>query len=340
MNYAIAKRDANTPNGRDTYIHEIQEDRVLTAEEECELAFAIKRGDQAARDRMIRMNLRLVVKIAHDFEHRGLSLEDLVQEGNLGLIRAVRDFDPTRGTRFSTYASNWIKQAIRHALINTTPLVRIPSHMVGLLNKWRRAERKLAKELGRAASDVEIARELGITDAQMSLVEYARRARQVRLESASSEEGGWTVESSPDRHDSPEVEVDRADERRFILKRLDRLEQRDRMIIIFRYGLGGREEMKLREIGEKLGVTREWIRKIEHRTLQQLRDGDWSADHPDSSGAQTPGPVDEPATPARSSRRNRSVNHTRRQEKWSETSRNTQTSPVGKSRSRTSQAVA
>src|SRR5262249_40556078 len=121
------------------YLREIQSDALLTADEERELAEAIARGDRDARARLIRANLRLVVKIARDYDGRGLSMDDLVGEGNLGLIRAAEQFDPRYGTRFSTYAAYWIKQSIRHALINTTAMIRLPAHMVVLLTKWHRA---------------------------------------------------------------------------------------------------------------------------------------------------------------------------------------------------------
>src|SRR5207253_3748621 len=131
-----------------------------TSAEECELAGAIAGGDLDARARMIRCNLRLVVKIARDFAGRGIVLDDLIGEGNLGLIRAAEEFDPRFGTRFSTYASYWIKQSIRQALINTTATIRLPAHMIGLLTRWRRAERALGREAGRAPTFDEVASHL------------------------------------------------------------------------------------------------------------------------------------------------------------------------------------
>src|SRR5262245_47819249 len=131
-------KDCAVPTSLQLYLREIKDDPLLTAAEECALAEAIARGDHEAKARMVQANLRLVVKIARDYVGRGLVLDDLIGEGNLGLIRAAEDFDPRFGTRFSTYASYWIKQAIRHALINTTATIRLPAHMVGLLTKWRR----------------------------------------------------------------------------------------------------------------------------------------------------------------------------------------------------------
>lgn len=260
----------------DFYLSQIKDDRLLTAQEECLLAEAIARGDKNARNRMIQTNLRLVVKIARDYRGRGLTLEDLVGEGNLGLIRAVEDYDPKFGTRFSTYASHWINQAILHALTNTTSTIRIPAHMVGLLTKWKRMERALSKEQGQAPTDEQIASALGISDAQRSLVNHARRANQLRLESASAEDTGWSADATPDIRESLDSDIDKNDERRFILKRLDRLEDRERVIVTLRYGLEGEDPLTLKQVGSQLGVTREWVRKIEIRALEKLKEENFS----------------------------------------------------------------
>ncbi len=177
----LQAKDCNVPNTLNLYLREIREDRLLSAAEEQALAEAIARGDRDARTRMIQANLRLVVKIARDYVGRGLVLDDLIGEGNLGLIRAAEEFNPRFGTRFSTYASYWIKQAIRHALINTTPTIRLPAHMVGLLTKWRRAERALTREFGHAPSSEQIAVSLGLTDSQRGLVEKARLRQPVAI---------------------------------------------------------------------------------------------------------------------------------------------------------------
>ena len=156
----------------------------LSTQQEHELAARIANGDREARNRLVQANLGLVGTIAREFRGRGLAFEDLVAEGNLGLIRAAQDFDPRFGTRFSTYAAYWIKEAIRHALINTTSTIRLPAHMVGLLTKWRRAERALSREAGRAASFDEIASSLQLSEAQKTLVTRALDARRLRLESS------------------------------------------------------------------------------------------------------------------------------------------------------------
>ena len=238
------------------------------------LAEAIARGTAQARTRMIQANLRLVVKIAQEYVGRGIVLDDLIGEGNLGLIRAAEEFDPRFGTRFSTYASYWIKQAIRHALINTTSTIRLPAHMVGLLTKWRRAERVLCREAGRTPSFDEIASFLGLTEAQKVLVAKAQQARQLKLESGvAGDADPW---SPDDSHGSARHARFAARGRRrtrpSCSRRLDRLDARERAILALRYGLEGELPLTLKEIGRRLGVTREWVRKIELRALRKLDD--------------------------------------------------------------------
>ena len=213
-------------NSLQVYLKEIRDESLLTAAEECALAEAIAPGDNDARTRMIQANLRLVVKIARDYVGRGMVLDDLIGEGNLGLIRAAEEFEPRFGTRFSTYASYWIKQAIRHALINTTSTIRLPAHMVGLLTKWRRAERALCRETGPRAQ----LRRGGVvpralTETQKSLVAKAHQARQLKLESGiAAETGRWSPVGSSGQYASPDALLEAEDERRILLRRLDRLD--------------------------------------------------------------------------------------------------------------------
>ena len=149
MNKTTRRRTSSVQNPLETYLREINETSLLSAREEKELARRIAQGDVAARDRMVRANLRLVVNIARGYSGKGLPLQDLIEEGNLGLLRAVEGFDPDMDTRFSTYASYWIKQSIKRALINSAKTIRIPAYMVELLSKWRRATAKLSDTLGR-----------------------------------------------------------------------------------------------------------------------------------------------------------------------------------------------
>jgi RNA polymerase primary sigma factor len=269
-------KDGNSSSPLSVYLRQIKDDPLLSAAEERSLAEAIARGDRDARARMIRANLRLVVKIARDYVGRGLVLDDLIGEGNLGLIRAAEEFDPQFGTRFSTYASYWIKQAIRHALTNTTATIRLPAHMVGLLTRWRRAERVLCRELGAPPSAEQVAVALGLTESQQVLVERARRASHLRHERRRNGEESrtWSPDESPDIHsEPPDALLEADDERRSLLRRLEqRLDERERTIVTLRFGLEGEVPMTLQEVGQRLGVTREWVRRIEMRAVRKLDD--------------------------------------------------------------------
>jgi RNA polymerase primary sigma factor len=280
--------DASQTLGR--YLDEIRGDALLSADEERWLAAAIARGDKEARTRLIRHNLRLVVRIARDYSGRGLTLDDLVGEGNLGLIRAAEEFDPGFGVRFSTYASYWIKQAIRHALLNTTATIRLPAHMVGLLTKWRRAEKALRRDLGRDPSPERVADALGLSPAQRVMVESAFRAKRLRLDtdrSRDEDDGVWSSDEAVDGHAAPELAVEDAEIRDEVRRRLSRLDDRERTIVALRFGLDGHAPLTLKEIGLRLGVTREWVRKIEARAVRKLDDRDGSGGLMTSMAART-----------------------------------------------------
>jgi RNA polymerase primary sigma factor len=265
-------KNASAANSLQVYLKEIREESLLSAAEECELADAIARGDNDARTRMIQANLRLVVKIARDYLGRGMVLDDLIGEGNLGLIRATAEFQPRFGTRFSTYASYWIKQSIRHSLINTSTTIRLPAHMIGLLTKWRRAERALCRQLGRGASFNEVADELGLTENQRMMVAKAHQARQLKLENNITAPADRALSWGSIGHYTPtDAMLEANDERRILLERLGSLDPRERTILILRYGLEGETAQTLKEIGRRLGVTREWVRKIELRAVRKLK---------------------------------------------------------------------
>jgi RNA polymerase primary sigma factor len=220
---------------------------------------------------MVQANLGLVRTIAQHFLGRGLEMDDLVGEGNLGLIRATQGFDPRFGTRFSTYAAFWIKQAIRQALMDTTPTIRLPAHMVGLLTRWRRAERALRRDLVRAPSFEEVASSLGLSEEQKRLVARAMEARRLRPEASYRDgSGAGILAEAMDRRCATDP-VEDEDERDAILRRLGRLDDRERTILALRYGLAG-EALTLKEIGRRLGITREWVRKLELRALRKLGD--------------------------------------------------------------------
>src|SRR5437764_8989067 len=159
----------------ETYLREINETPLLNAEEERQLAHQIEDGNSEARDRIVRANLRLVVNIARSYTGKGLGTQDLIEEGNLCLLRAVEGFDPRMNTRFSTYASYWIKQSIKRALVNTAKTIRIPAYMVELLAKWRRASAQLQDQLGRAPTQEEIARSLDLPKKKLAIIKKAIR---------------------------------------------------------------------------------------------------------------------------------------------------------------------
>ena len=176
----------------ETYLREINEVALLTADEEKMLAHRIEAGDDAARDRMVRANLRLVVNIARGYVGKGLALQDLIEEGNLGLLRAVQGFDPMVGTRFSTYASYWIKQSIKRALVNTAKPIRIPAYMMELLCKWRRAASELQDQLGRPATTDEIARVLELPKKKLAIVKKAIKVYNL-VPQTDQPENGWSL---------------------------------------------------------------------------------------------------------------------------------------------------
>jgi RNA polymerase primary sigma factor len=247
--------------------------RSLSRDEEHELAGLIANGDRDARNRLVQANLPLVIKIANDFRGRGMDLNDLIGEGNLGLIRAAEEFDPSFGTRFGTYAAYWIKEKIRHALINTTYTIRLPSHMVALLTKWRRVERALARERGTAPAFEEIASVLALSETQKLLVSKARHALRFRRDSNDAlDTARCAPGESSCQGQTCDATLEADDERSMLSLRMQRLKTRDCTILKLRYGLQGEEPLTLKEIGRRLGVTCECVRKIEIRALRQLRD--------------------------------------------------------------------
>jgi RNA polymerase primary sigma factor len=255
----------------ETYLRDINQTPLLTPEEEKEIAYRIEEGDSEARDLMVRANLRLVVSIARTFTGQGLSLQDLIEEGNLGLLRAAEGFDPSMNTRFSTYASYWIRQSMKRAVVNTGKMIRIPSYMVELLNKWRRATSKLHDELGRAPTFEEVGRVLGLPKKQMAIIKRAIRVCTVTPQSDHEEEG-WSMDERvlDSRTKAPELQLGEAEDRQRVLELLDRLDQREATVLRMRYGLDNEAPNTLQGIGERLGLTRERVRQIENEALRKL----------------------------------------------------------------------
>lgn len=266
-------RRSSVQSPLETYLREINETALLNAQEEKDLATAIGQGDLAARDRMVRANLRLVVNIARGYSGKGLSLQDLIEEGNLGLLRAVEGFDPTMGTRFSTYASYWIKQSIKRALINTGKTIRIPAYMVELLSKWRRANARLTEELDRTPTPEEIARVLGLPKKKLPIIKKAIKIYNATPQTDQAE-AGWSLGDMvmDENQQSPDEQLVESDSLRHVLQMLGTMDQREATVLRMRFGLNGYEPKTLKEIGEKLGLTRERVRQIETEALNRMAD--------------------------------------------------------------------
>ncbi len=257
------------------YLKQINEVDLLTAEEEKDLGWRIiNDNDQAAKELMVRANLRLVVSISKNYVHRGLPLSDLIEEGNIGLIRAVEGFDPAQGARFSTYASWWIKQAIKRTLINAVQPIHIPAYMVELIARWKVTSRRLEEELNRPPTGQELADAMDVPVKKLQIIRRAMKALHSSSQAPIGEDGE-TVDFADIfedfRSESPERSIAQSEEFQTILKLLDAIDERDARVLRLRFGLEGQEPLTLKQIGREVGLTRERVRQIEVEALKRLQ---------------------------------------------------------------------
>jgi RNA polymerase sigma factor (sigma-70 family) len=253
------------------YLREIGAIPLLTREQEVALGRRVQAGDEGAKERLVEANLRLVVQVARRYFSRGLPLPDLIEEGNLGLLRAVEKFDPERGVRFSTYATWWIRQAVSRALANQARTVRIPVHVQLLMARYVKAQQRLTQELGRVPSAVEVARALGTTEEQVSELEELR-LRPLSLDAPAGGETRRLGDVIPDAAADPAATLTRLfRERADLVAALDDLAPNERTVLRHRFGLEGSEPETLEAIGRRLGLSRERVRQIETAGLRKLR---------------------------------------------------------------------
>src|SRR5581483_10421210 len=242
------------------YLREIGQVKLLTPQEEIELAAKIKKGDKKAREQMIKANLRLVVKIARDYEGIGLPLLDLISEGNIGLMKAVERFDPKKGGKLSTYGSWWIKQAIKRALANQSKTIRLPVHLVDKISKMRRVGMKLQEELGREPTDEELADELGMTAARVRQMRLAAiRPASLDAPIGDDESNNFADVVEDENATSPYDNLEDKTVTGMLQEMVKHLDEREATILTYRFGLDGGSEKTLEEVGEKFGVTRERV---------------------------------------------------------------------------------
>jgi len=267
------KKLYDVSNGLNQYLQEIGRVKLLSLAEETELAERVRKGDKLARERMISANLRLVVKIAHDYENLGLPLPDLIAEGNIGLMKAVDRFDPHKGAKLSTYSAWWIKQSIRRALANQARTIRLPVHLVDRIGKMKRATLNLNETLGREPTDEELARELGTSSVKVAqLKTLGVRPASLNARVGEDDDGAEFGEIIGDPQAATPADwlLDKA-LRYEMQDLLAALDPREAEVITMRFGLDGLSERTLEDVGRKFKVTRERIRQIQNVALAKLR---------------------------------------------------------------------
>lgn len=256
------------------YLREINEVSLLSAEDERELGWAIINDNcPRARERMIRANLRLVVAIAKNYSNRGLPLTDLIEEGNIGLMRAVDGFDPAQGARFSTYGSWWIKQAIKRALMNAAQPIHVPAYMVELIAKWKVASRQLEAELGHPPTVEQLAEHMDLPVKKVRIIKRAVRAFKAPPQESTGREGEAPTLSqivADDRTGTPDDHALRGEELDVLRRLLASIDEREARILRLRFGLEGQEPLTLKQIAAEVGISRERVRQIVDEALTKL----------------------------------------------------------------------
>jgi len=260
------------------YLREIGRVKMIKPDEEIELARLIAKGDQDAKKKLIQANLRLVISIAKKYLNRGLPFQDLIQEGNLGLIRAAEKFDHTKGFKFSTYATWWIRQAISRGLADKSRTIRVPVHMVESINKLKKTSARLAQELGRKPNEQELSSALDIPVTKVQEIMQADR-EPVSMEMPLSRDDETYIGDLIEDNEATRPDATTADElmRQDLSRMLSQLTPRERDIMHLRYGLEDGRQRTLEEVGRLFNITRERVRQIEHKAFRKLRQPNWSS---------------------------------------------------------------
>ena len=254
------------------YMREIGQIPLVSRTEEVDLAAEIAAGSAAAREKLIKSNLRLVVKIAHDFKGLGLPLVDLISEGNIGLMKAVEKFDPSKGAKFSSYAAWWIKQSMRRALSNQSRTIRIPVQSAGKINKIKTARMRLAEQLGREPTDGEVANHLEFSERTVQALRMAELRTFSLQDPIQQGEESMFQDIIPDfATTTPDEQISEMETLRQLKRLIDRLDDRERLILVLRFGLSGSRPRTLEEVSKIIGRTRERVRQIQNQALTKLK---------------------------------------------------------------------